>query len=65
MGEGFGEGVSRPMTKYILRRIAAILPTLFLITVFGFLVMEAPSGDFVTSYIVRQYGPRQYRGGEN
>ena len=44
------------MTKYILRRIAAIFPTLFLITVFGFLVMEAPSGDFVTSYIVRQYG---------
>ena len=44
------------MTRYILRRVIAILPTLFLITIFGFLVMEAPAGDYVTSYIVREYG---------
>ncbi len=44
------------MARYILRRVVAILPTLFLITIFGFLVMEAPEGDYVTSYIVREYG---------
>ena len=44
------------MARYILRRIVAILPTLFLITIFGFVVMEAPAGDYVTSYIVREYG---------
>lgn len=44
------------MAKYILRRVVAILPTLLLITIFGFLVMEAPAGDYVTSYIVREYG---------
>ncbi len=44
------------MGRYILRRVVAILPTLFLITIFGFLVMEAPAGDYVTSYIIRQYG---------
>lgn len=44
------------MATYILRRVVAILPTLILITIFGFLVMEAPEGDYVTSYIVREYG---------
>ena len=44
------------MGRYILRRVIALAPTLFLITLFGFLVMEAPAGDFVTSYIVREYG---------
>jgi peptide/nickel transport system permease protein len=33
-----------------------MIPTLFFITIFGFLVMEAPAGDYVTSYITRQYG---------
>ncbi len=44
------------MAKYILRRVVAILPTLLLIIIFGFLVMEAPEGDYVTSYIIREYG---------
>ena len=44
------------MGKYILRRLLSMIPTLFFITIFGFLVMEAPAGDYVTSYITRQYG---------
>lgn len=44
------------MGKYILRRLISIVPTLFFITLFGFIIMEAPSGDYVTSYIVRQFG---------
>ena len=44
------------MTRYIVRRVIAILPTLFLIAIFGFIVMEAPAGDFVSSYIIREYG---------
>ena len=44
------------MSRYILRRVISVVPTLFLITLFGFLVMEAPAGDYVTSYIDRQFG---------
>ena len=44
------------MGKYIVRRLISIIPTLFFITLFGFVIMEAPAGDFVTSYIIRQYG---------
>ncbi len=44
------------MGRYILRRVVALLPTLLLITIFGFMVMEAPEGDYVTSYIIREYG---------
>lgn len=44
------------MGKYIIRRLFSIVPTLFSITLFGFIIMEAPAGDYVTSYITRQYG---------
>ena len=38
---------------YIFRRIYLMIPTLFIVSVITFLVIEAPPGDFVTSYIGR------------
>lgn len=36
------------MIKYIIQRFFAIIPTLFLITVAGFFIMELPPGDYLT-----------------
>ena len=38
---------------YIFRRIYLMIPTLFIVSVITFLVIEAPPGNFVTSYIAR------------
>ena len=38
---------------YIFRRIYLMIPTLFIVSVITFLVIEAPPGNFVTSYIGR------------
>ena len=42
------------MTEYLVRRLLLIVPVLLLISVLAFIVMEAPPGDFVTSYMMRQ-----------
>ncbi len=42
------------MGKYIVQRIISLIPTLFLIAVVGFVIMELPPGDYVTSYILRE-----------
>lgn len=42
------------MTQYIIRRIFSIIPTMLLIAVVGFVIMELPPGDFVTSYMLRE-----------
>lgn len=42
------------MTQYILRRILAIVPTMLLITIVGFVIMELPPGDYVSSYMLRE-----------
>ena len=42
------------MTEYLIRRVLLIVPVLLLISVLAFIVMEAPPGDFVTSYMMRQ-----------
>jgi peptide/nickel transport system permease protein len=36
------------MLRYILRRIVSMMPTLLLIVVFGFIIMELPPGDYLT-----------------
>ncbi|MBZ0301438.1 MAG: ABC transporter permease [Anaerolineae bacterium] len=40
--------------QYILRRLISIIPTLFLIALMGFLIMELPPGDYVDAYVLRQ-----------
>ena len=44
------------MGIYILRRILAMIPTMFIIALVGFILMELPPGDYVTSYINREVG---------
>ncbi len=38
------------MLGYILRRIAIMIPTLFVISVISFIVIQLPPGDYLTSY---------------
>jgi len=38
------------MLAYILRRIGIMIPTLFIISVISFIVIQLPPGDFLTSY---------------
>lgn len=41
------------MLEYIIRRILLAIPTLFLISVISFVVIQLPPGDFLTSYIAQ------------
>ncbi len=41
------------MLQYILRRILYIIPTLIVISVISFVIIELPPGDFLTSYITQ------------
>ena len=38
------------MLGYILRRIAIMIPTIFIISIITFIVIQLPPGDFLTSY---------------
>lgn len=40
-------------TKLLLRRLIYAIPTLFLITILTFVIIELPPGDFLTSYIAQ------------
>ena len=42
------------MVDYLVRRLLLVLPTLLVVSNLAFLVMEAPPGDFVTTYIAGQ-----------
>jgi peptide/nickel transport system permease protein len=41
------------MLQYIARRIVMMIPTLFLISVVSFIIIQLPPGDFLTSYITQ------------
>ena len=41
------------MRHYLIRRLMLVVPTLALISVASFIVMQAPPGDFLTSYIAK------------
>lgn len=40
------------MTTYLIKRIFWMIPTVFLISIISFAVIELPPGDFLTSYVV-------------
>jgi peptide/nickel transport system permease protein len=42
------------MLQYFLRRFLLMIPTLFLISVVTFVVIQLPPGDFLTTYLARQ-----------
>lgn len=46
------------MLAYIARRIAIMIPTLLIISVIAFVIIQLPPGDFLTSYVaqLRQQG---------
>lgn len=41
------------MTAYLIRRILMLIPTLFIISIISFLIMQAPPGDYLTAYIAQ------------
>ena len=41
------------MVKFILRRLLLMIPTLFILSIVCFLIIQAPPGDFVDSYVAR------------
>ena len=46
------------MAKYILKRVLYMIPTLFVISLLSFTIIQLPPGDFLTSYVaqLRQQG---------
>ncbi len=46
------------MAKYIVRRLIFMVPTLFVISLISFMIIQLPPGDFLTSYVatLRQQG---------
>ncbi len=42
------------MRAYILHRLVSLAPTVFLITLLGFVIMELPPGDYVDRFILQQ-----------
>jgi peptide/nickel transport system permease protein len=41
------------MAKYILKRVLYMIPTLFVISIISFVVIQLPPGDFLTSYVAQ------------
>ncbi len=41
------------MFSYILRRIMLMIPTLFVISIIAFVIIQLPPGDFLTSYVAQ------------
>lgn len=41
------------MVTFLLRRIAIMIPTLFLISLVSFLIIQLPPGDYLTTYVAR------------
>lgn len=39
------------MTSYLIRRIIQLIPTIFLISLISFVIINLPPGDYLTSYI--------------
>ncbi len=39
------------MREYILRRVLHLIPTLFLISIVSFTIIQLPPGDYVTNYV--------------
>jgi len=46
-------GAGIEMVRFVVRRILLITATLILVSIISFLVIQAPPGDFVSSYVAR------------
>jgi peptide/nickel transport system permease protein len=41
------------MTQYLIRRVLVVLPTLFVISIISFVIIQLPPGDYLTSYVAQ------------
>ena len=41
------------MIAYLIRRLLMLIPTLFIVSIISFLIMQAPPGDYLTAYIAQ------------
>src|SRR3954454_9547554 len=41
------------MAKYIIKRVLYMIPTLFVISLISFTIIQLPPGDFLTSYVAQ------------
>src|SRR5690606_30202627 len=41
------------MAKYILRRVLWMIPTLFVISIISFVIIQLPPGDYLSSYVAQ------------
>jgi peptide/nickel transport system permease protein len=50
--------LEEPVLTFILRRVVLMIPTLFVISIISFMLIQLPPGDFLTSYVaqLRQQG---------
>jgi len=48
------------MLGYILRRIGVMIPTLIVISVISFIVIQLPPGDYLTSYVMQLRSQGEY-----
>ncbi len=39
------------MAKYIIRRVLWMIPTLFVISIISFTIIQLPPGDFLSTYV--------------
>ena len=48
------------MAQYIAKRILYMIPTLFVISLISFAIIQLPPGDFLSSYVaqLRQQGDK-------
>ena len=46
-------GLSKMLWRYIIKRVFWMIPFMFAISVVAFLLIQAPPGDFLTTYIAR------------
>ena len=42
------------MSSFIFRRLILMVPTLFMISLISFVIIELPPGDYMTSYIANR-----------
>ena len=46
------------MLEFIVRRLLLLIPTVILISIISFVIIQLPPGDFLTSYIMTAWRAR-------
>ena len=51
--QSLANGSTGCMAKYIIKRVLYMIPTLFVISLISFTIIQLPPGDFLTSYVAQ------------